>query len=188
LGGLTPPVLADGARAPVDQGVATFLFLAAVFFGLVGVQRVRGKSFRRLPPQAGWAAVGLSICALVLAVVLPPIIRPDASTSRPSSSARLSFLSPRQREVFRGSPASVPVRLRLEGGSIVPFTSTRLAPNQGHVHLFLDGALVSMSLTVSRTLALGPGGHVLLAEFVAADHGPFQPRVRTSVAFRVEAG
>jgi hypothetical protein len=172
----------------VDQGVATFLFLAAVFFGLVGVQRVRGKSFRRLPPQAGWAAVGLAISALVLALVLPPIIRPDASASRPSSPARLSFLSPRQGEVFRGRPASVPVRLRLEGGRIVPFTSTRLAPNQGHVHLFLDGALVSMSLTLAKTLDVEPGRHVLLAEFVAADHGPFDPRVRTSVTFQVVEG
>jgi hypothetical protein len=188
VGGLTPPLLADGARAPVDQGVATFLFLAAVFFGLVGVQRVRGRSFRRLPPQAGWVAVGLAVFALVLAIVLPPIIRPDATTARPSSSARLRFLSPLQGEVFRGSPASVPVRLRLEVGRIVPFTSTRLAPNQGHVHLFLDGALVSMSLTLARTLDVEPGRHVLLAEFVAADHGPFDPRVRTSVTFQVLEG
>ncbi|HEY3208529.1 MAG TPA: hypothetical protein VGL18_01855 [Actinomycetota bacterium] len=42
-----------------------------------------------------------------------------------------------------------------------------------------------MSLTLSRTLEVGPGRHVLEAEFVAADHGPFNPRVRTSVAFRV---
>jgi hypothetical protein len=151
LGGLTPPLLADGARAPVDQGVATFLFLAAVFFGLVGVQRVRGRSFRRLPPQAGWVAVGLAVFALVLAIVLPPIIRPDATTARPSSAARIGFLSPRRGEVFRGSPAPVPVRLRLVGGRIVPFTSTRLAPNEGHVHLFLDGALVSMSLSRPRS-------------------------------------
>jgi hypothetical protein len=177
--------LADGARTPVDQGVATLLFLAAVFFGLVGVQRVRGKSFRRLPPQAGWAAVGLAVSALVLAIVLPPIIRPDATAARPSSSARLRFVSPRQGEVFRGNPASIPVRLQLVGGRIVPFTSTRLAPDQGHVHLFLDGALVSMSLTLARRLEVGPGRHVLLAEFVAADHGPFQPRVRTSEAFQV---
>jgi hypothetical protein len=169
----------------VDQGVATLLFLAAVFFGLVGVQRVRGKSFRRLPRQAGWAAVGLAVSALVLAIVLPPIIRPDATAARASSSATLRFVSPRQGELFRGNLASIRVRLQLVGGQIVRFTSTRLAPDQGHVHLFLDGALVSMSLTLARRLEVGPGRHVLLAEFVAADHGPFQPRVRTSEAFQV---
>jgi hypothetical protein len=80
------------------------------------------------------------------------------------------------------------VRLRLVGGRIVPFTSTRLAPNRGHVHLFLDGALVSMSLTLVKTLDVEPGRHVLLAEFVAADHGPFDLRVRTSVTFQVAEG
>jgi hypothetical protein len=77
------------------------------------------------------------------------------------------------------------VRLQLVGGRIVPFTSARLVSNQGHIHLFVDGALVSMSLALSRTLDVSPGRHVLQAEFVAADHGPFAPRVRTFVAFRV---
>jgi hypothetical protein len=30
---------------------------------------------------------------------------------------------------------------------------------------------------------VGPGTHTLTAEFVAADHLPFSPRVQTSVAF-----
>jgi hypothetical protein len=30
---------------------------------------------------------------------------------------------------------------------------------------------------------LAPGPHVLHAEFVAADHGPFNPPVRTTVTF-----
>jgi hypothetical protein len=30
-----------------------------------------------------------------------------------------------------------------------------------------------------------PGSHHLQAEFVAVDHGPFDPRVLASVAFRV---
>ena len=50
---------------------------------------------------------------------------------------------------------------------------------------FLDGALVSMSLVLSRSLDVEPGRNVLQAEFAAADHGPFDPRVRTSVAFQV---
>lgn len=66
-----------------------------------------------------------------------------------------------------------------------PFTSTRLQSDEGHIHLFLDGALVSMSLVLSRSLDVEPGRNVLQAEFAAADHGPFDPRVRTSVAFQV---
>jgi hypothetical protein len=179
--------LADGAGSPVDQGVATLLFVATVLLGVVAFQRLRGKGFRRLPSAAGWAAAFLAAGSLVLAVVLPPIIRPDATGARPASSARLAFLSPRPGQLFRGDPASVPVRLRLTGGRIVSFTSTRLAPNQGHVHLYLDGTLLSMSLSLGRRIRAAPGAHRLEAEFVATDHGPFNPRVRAAVAFQVAA-
>jgi hypothetical protein len=180
-------LVADGAGTSVDQGVSAFLLLGAVLLGLVGVQRIRGKSFRALPRAAGWAAGGLALSCLVLAVVLPPIIRPNAGAARPSSSAILRLLSPRQGETFRGSPARVQVSLHLGGGRIVPFTSTRLRANEGHIHLFLDGALVSMGLGLRHTLDLAPGRHVLEADFVAVDHGPFNPPVRTSVSFRVVA-
>ena len=36
--------------------------------------------------------------------------------------------------------------------------------------------------------ALSPGHHTLEAEFVAADHGPFDPRVAASVTFTKAAG
>ena len=50
-------------------------------------------------------------------------------------------------------------------------------------HLYLDGALVSMTGLETRITA-PPGVHTLEAEFVAVDHAPFQPRVRASVTFR----
>jgi len=167
--------------------VATWLFVGAVLFGWIGVQRLRGRSFTRLPKMAGWGAAALAATCLVLALVLPPIIRPDLASARPSSSARLRFLSPRPGQVLRGNPAAVQVRLDLAGGRIVPFTSTKLRPNEGHVHLYLDGGLVSMTLSLGRTLIVAPGAHRLLAEFVAVDHAPFSPRVEAWVSFRVGA-
>ena len=179
--------LADGARSPVDQGVSTMLFLAAFLFGLVGLQRLRGRGFRRLPRPAGWVAVALAVASLVLAIVLPPVIRPVVAAGRPSSSAQVRFLSPAPGAAYQGDPATVPVRLALTGGRIVPFTSTKLVPNEGHIHLFLDGALVSMSYALVKDLQVAPGVHRLEAEFVAVDHGPFDPRVRAFVEFRVVA-
>jgi hypothetical protein len=179
--------LADGTGSPVDQGVATMLFLAAFLFGLVAFQRLRGKGFRSLPTMAGWGAAVLAAASLVLALVLPPIIRPVPAGGRPSSFARIQFLAPHAGELFRGDPASVPVRLRLIGGKIVSFTSTKLAPNEGHIHLFLDGALVSMSYSLAKDLQVALGVHRLQAEFVAVDHGPFDPRVQALVEFQVVA-
>jgi hypothetical protein len=178
-------VLADGAGAPLDQGVATVLFLAGAFLAWVAFVRLRGRAYLRMPRAAGWAAGALAVGLVAAGLVLPPIIRPDTPPARPSSSARLRILSPRPGEAFTGSPASVPVRLRLIGGRVVPFTSARLVPNEGHIHLFLDGNLVSMTFALGATLRVAPGVHRLEAEFVALDHAPFAPRVTSTIRFRV---
>jgi hypothetical protein len=178
------PLLGDGGGT-VDQGVSTFLFIGALLFGWVSVLRLRGRAFRRLPRAAGWGVGALAVSCVVLALVLPPIIRPDTASTRPSTRARVAILSPQPGEVFRGSPAVVAVRLQLIGGKIVSVTSTKLNSTDGHIHLFLDGALVAMSYQLTQNLQIAPGNHVIAAEFVALDHGPFDPDVRASVAFRV---
>ena len=67
----------------------------------------------------------------------------------------------------------------------VRYTSAHLVPDRGHVHLFLDGNLLTMLYGTSTTTYAYPGAHRLSAEFVAVDHGPFEPPVRAAVAFRV---
>jgi hypothetical protein len=183
-----PGIVADGTGSTLDEGVQTLLFLATMLLAWVGVTRLRNTGFPRLPRLIGWVAAVLAGVALVAAFVVPPRLRPTIAAIRPSTSARLHILSPRAGQVFRGDPAQVPVRLQLIGGRIVNITSTRLIPNEGHIHLFLDGSLVTMSYSTSQTLPLSPGTHHLVAEFVAVDHGPFNPQVLTGVAFRVVPG
>jgi hypothetical protein len=178
--------LADGAGSPLDQGVTTVLFIAAAILAWVAVARLRGRSYVRLPRRAAWACAAGAAACVVLAFVLPPIIRPDIAPARPATSGRLSILSPRPDEVFAGDPAVVPVMLRLTGARVVAFTSSRLVPDEGHVHIDLDGSLISMSFALDQTLGIVPGRHVLRAEFVAVDHAPFQPRVFASVPFTVQ--
>ena len=176
--------LADGAGSPLDQGVTSLLFIGVLLFGWVAVARIRGKGFRRLPVAFGWIAGALSVASLVLAFVLPPIISP-VRTSRPSSPATIQILSPVAGDVFHGEPATVPIRVRVIGGRIVPFTSKTLSPTTGHVHVLIDGALVLMTTSTSTDARVSPGSHILVAEYVAADHGPFAPRVLSSVSFEV---
>jgi hypothetical protein len=177
-------LLGDGLGTP-DQGVAVLLLLGAFVFGWVGVLSLQGRGFRRLSRQGAWIATGVSASCVVLALVLPPIIRPDRSTTRPSSTAQIQVLSPSDGALFRGDPATVPIRLRLTGGRIVARTSTRLVRDEGHVHLYLDGALVSMTYALQDQLQVVPGAHRLTAEFVALDHAPFAPRVIATASFRV---
>jgi hypothetical protein len=107
-----------------------------------------------------------------------------APSARPSSTATISFISPTDGEVVSG--ASIPVKIELTGGKVVPQTSTDIRPDEGHIHLYLDDQLVSMNYGLTATLTdVPPGTHLLRAEFVAADHVPFDPRDFTQVAFEV---
>jgi hypothetical protein len=183
IAGMTP-VLADGLGTP-DAGVSEMLLFATILLGGFAFLRLRERGFRGTPRAAGWAAAGTAVATLALAFVLPPIIRPDRASVRPSTRATIQILSPRPGQVFHGNPARVTVRVRVTGGKVVRFTSQDLVPNEGHVHLYVDGALVFMAYSLERTVSVLPGSHHLQAEFVAVDHGPFDPRVLASVAFRV---
>ena len=102
---------------------------------------------------------------------------PTPAGSRPSSPAVLTFVSPTPNQVVTGT--TLHVLLSLQNATIVPATTTNISPTTGHVHLYVDNALVSMNYQLSQDLPVHPGTYVMYAEFVAADHAPFDPRVKT---------
>ena len=105
---------------------------------------------------------------------------------RPSSTGRLSILLPTDGETVTGP--SVELKVSLKGAEIVPATTTRLSPDRGHLHVFLDNSLVSMTFGLDQEIPnVPPGQHVLRVEFVASDHAPFDPRVFASVVFEVKS-
>ena len=120
-------------------------------------------------------------------VTLTPAVSPGASATlgpRPSSLATVSVLEPADGATIVGT--SVHVVLALTGGKIVTATTTNIRPDEGHVHLYLNGNIVSMNYGIEQDLPVTPGTYVLRAEFVAADHAPFNPRVvSTDVVFTV---
>jgi hypothetical protein len=179
------PLLADGGT-PADRAIQT-LYIGAVLFGGVAFLRLRNRGFLGLPKLVGWLAAVAAVGCLAAAFILPPIISPQPSAVRPSTSARISIVSPRPGQTFRGDPAEVPVTLHLEGGKIVPFTSTKLLPDTGHIHVYLDGALIQMTTSLHGRVGVVAGRHTLRAEFVAVDHAPFNPGVVDSVTFVVAA-
>lgn len=137
---------------------------------------------RRLSlPLALVAALLLGACGGGSSAASPTT---SASGARPSSTAELSIVSPANGSVVHGS--TVQVRLSLSGAHIVQATSTVLRPDEGHVHLILDGKLISMNYRLNDTIAgVSPGHHLLQAEFVANDHAPFDPRVIAVSSFEV---
>lgn len=105
--------------------------------------------------------------------------------SRPSSPAIVGIVEPKNGAVVTG--ATLHVVLSLKNAVIVKVTSTDIRPDQGHVHLYVNGVLVSMNYGLEQNLPVHKGTYVLKAEFVASDHAPFNPRVYSSaVVFTVK--
>lgn len=78
------------------------------------------------------------------------------------------------------------LRVGLSEAKLVDFTSTNLKPNEGHLHVLLDGRLISMTLGVEQEIPnVVAGSHLIRVEFVASDHAPFAPRVSQEVTFEV---
>ncbi len=138
------------------------------------------------------AAVGLAAVVLVLAgcaartptASAPQNLGLPPAGPRPKSTATLAIVSPGPGERISGT--TLRVRIQLAGGTIVPQTSTELSPDKGHIHLSLDGKVVSMAYGVEQDVPVTPGTHLLTSEFVATDHFPFSPRVLKTVTFDVQ--
>jgi hypothetical protein len=106
------------------------------------------------------------------------------SAERPSSTGKLTIDAPRNGQTVKGS--NLTLKLDLKGARIVQPTTIKIRPDQGHVHVMLDGKLISMNYRLSEQLPkLTPGTHLIQVEFVASDHLPFDPRVLAQAAFQV---
>ena len=149
---------------------------------------------RRVSAMRGRAIVCLVMSAGLLAACSSDPAPPGGSgatsvspaADRPSSTASVAIVSPKQGEVINGS--TVDLRVKLTGGEIVQQTSTDLQPDQGHLHVILDDHLVTMTASTESLLTdLTPGSHILQVEFVANDHAPFAPRVLAKTSFEVKA-
>ncbi len=100
---------------------------------------------------------------------------PAVNQPRPRSTATLQMLEPLPGSVITNT--KLRVRLALNGGRIIQETTTRLAPDEGHIHLLVDGQIVSMLYGLDQEVDVAKGAHLLQAEYVANDHFPFNPRV-----------
>lgn len=176
-------MLAHGG-AP-DELVAEILVLASIVVAWVGIARVRGNGFAWMPRGVGWGVVALAPVLLVSAVLLPGIIWPDPEgADRPSSTASITIVEPVEGQ--RVSGPLLGVVTELGGARIVDEASTEVRADTGHVHVFVDDRLLSMTYAPEQEIpidSLGPGPHVLRVEFVAADHEPFDPPVEERVTF-----
>ncbi len=173
-----------------DEQVALFIVVVGLWVGWAGLSRIRGRGFPRVPIGAAWALAIVGAVIIVSGLILPrQFMRPSVAASppsgaRPASTVTLSIDTPKPGATATGK--ELEVVMSLPGGKIIDTSTTALTPDTGHIHLSLDGRLVSMTYGLVQLVdisALAPGPHTLEAEFVAADHGPFDPRVTATVTF-----
>ena len=179
-----------------DESLAVGMVFAALWVGWIGWSRRKGTGFDRLPAWAGPALLGVAVVVFAASAVIPRAIfgptampTPTAGADRITSSATLGFEQPPDGATATGD--QLEVVLDLQGGRIVNQTTQDITPDTGHIHLSVDGSLVSMTYGTVQVLdlrAYGPGEHSLEAEYVAADHLPFAPPVIAEVSFDVSAG
>jgi hypothetical protein len=180
---LTGQLLAHQGGA--DEGLSTALFLGAGLLAWIGAARLRGTGFPRVPKAMAWVAAATAPLVLAAGFILPARLFPGPSAIRPSTSATVSIVRPTEGAVFPAGPTGVTVQVKLEGGKLTSTTSTRLIPNEGHLHVYLDGALISMTQGLKQRVEVDSGAHVVRVDFVATDHGLFNPPVSAEVAFSV---
>ena len=97
---------------------------------------------------------------------------------RPASPAHVRIVAPAPGTTVTGTTMHVVVAV--DGGTITTQTAKNITPTTGHVHLYVDQVLIYMAYSLQQDVPVHPGTFQLQAEFVAADHAPFNPRVLTS--------
>jgi hypothetical protein len=107
-----------------------------------------------------------------------------SAPERPSTSARIQIMAPTPNQE---TGPDVTVQVKLIGAKEVPQVSGPIKPDEGHIHVSLDGAVVAMAYGDTQTLkGLSPGQHSVQVDFVAVDHLPFKNRVTAAVLFTVK--
>jgi hypothetical protein len=110
---------------------------------------------------AGALVVGLGACGS----------SSSKGAKQPVTHARLIVVAPEPNAVVG---TSVHLVFKIIGGRVVGPSVTTLSGDEGHIHVSVDGRIVSMLYGTTQTVSgLTPGLHTLSAEFVAANHIPF---------------
>ena len=139
---------------------------------------------RLLGHRAARAAVLVPLLLLTLAACGKDTSATPKAPTRPTTDARIQILQPTPNQE---TGPDVTVQVKLYGAKEVPQSGPPIKPDEGHIHVSLDGNIVAMAYGDTQSLkGLQPGQHSVQVDFVAADHIPFQNRVTAGVLFTVK--
>jgi hypothetical protein len=143
------------------------------------MRRIADHRFRR----AAAVLVPLLLVALTACSSDKKSSAPKAP-DRPPTDARVQILSPTPNQE---TGPDVTVQVKLFNAKEVPQVAGELKPDEGHIHVSVDGVLKAMAYGDSQQITgLTPGDHSVQVDFVAVDHLPFRNRVTAAVIFKVK--
>ncbi|MCU1448005.1 MAG: hypothetical protein JWP02_175 [Acidimicrobiales bacterium] len=178
------PAYAHVGRCTTAEAVSTF--------GVCGVVAVLlFRPWKKVSTMSAKVTRLLLPAVLALAVTLTGCGGGSSSSGgstkpRPTTTARIQVIQPTPNQV---TGRNVTLVVNLIGGKVVQRTTGPLVPDEGHIHVSLDGTLVNMAYQTTQVLPadkLTPGQHTVTAEFVAVDHVPFKNRPTAAVIFTVQ--
>ena len=159
-------VLAHGLGGNGPEIELLFLGGALVLFGIFkGAQKMR---------------TNLLLGLIGVAMVVGAFAFPKSGTTRAApSDVAISITSPADNEVV---PANEKLNVQVELDNAELTTETQgTDPRLGHIHIYVDGSVVSMPTELNADIELEPGEHDLMVEYVAADHSRFEPPITDEV-------
>ena len=143
-----------------------------------GVAFVGAFVFRSVKPDKigpPWALFIAGAILIVLAFVVPALSG--------GTDAKVAFSSPQDGATV---PANQPIEVEidLEGGEL----ATSASDAGGHLHIFVDGSVISMPSTTTAEVTLEPGEHELRVEYVDLQHASYDPPVQETITVTAEGG
>lgn len=143
---------------------------ALVLFGIF-----RAAQTLKVNLLVGLAGAGILVAAFLL---------PQSSTTRAPSDVGIFISSPVDNEVVPANE-NLNVQVELENAELTTETEGT-DPRLGHIHIYVDGSVVSMPTELNADIELEPGEHTLMVEFVAANHSRFEPPITDEVTVDAE--
>ena len=143
-----------------------------------GVAFVGAFVFRSIKPDKIGPPWALFIAGAILVVLGLLVPRLGGGTD-----AEVGFASLRDGATV---PANEPfdIEIDLEGGELATSNSS----SGGHLHIYVDGSVVSMPSTTTAEVTLEPGEHELRVEYVDFQHASFDPPVQETISVTAEKG
>ena len=177
--GSASPAWAHGGTGSSADVYSDVLILVAALAGFrwlnMRTQAKNDSTMKRKQLVIGAIAI-VAIAAAATAGLWAPKKTP--STSRPTTSARLAILSPQTDQVVS---LHTNIKLQLTGGALLDPAVTK--GQGGHLHVSVDGAVISMTDKLDQRVKLTVGRHTVTAEYVAPDHASFKTPVIAAVVF-----